>query len=181
MDLKKLGFVSTPRGYEGHFIVSEYPKNLGVIPKGISIEIGFSKNFTKKFVVEDSFINEKKLFIIKLKGIDNSEEIVNFKEQAIFISLSELDKFNPDYIFDEELIDCEVYNFETNEFIGKITEVWDMPANPVWLVSTSGGELPIPAIPDFIKELDLRKKKIKLFVMDGLMDLLNQSGREDED
>ena len=56
-----------------------------------------------------------------------------------------------------------------------------MPANDVWLVQTPKGNLPIPVIDQIIIKRNMESKSIEIFVMPGLMDLLNNTEEEADD
>ena len=85
------------------------------------------------------------------------------------------------YIYSyDDVIDCQVFDANSGELIGKVIEVWTMPANDVWLTETSKGNLPIPVIDDIILKTDFQAKKIEIFKMDGLMDII-EGNEEDRD
>jgi 16S rRNA processing protein RimM len=69
-------------------------------------------------------------------------------------------------------LDCNVFDIDKNEIIGKIVDIWEMPANNVWIVKTEQGNVPLPVIDDVIKEKDFINKIIKIKMLDGLEELM---------
>jgi ribosomal 30S subunit maturation factor RimM len=56
-----------------------------------------------------------------------------------------------------------------------------MPANDVWVMKTEQGEIPLPVIDDVIISTDISKKTITVYMMDGLLDLVRQHAKEDDE
>jgi ribosomal 30S subunit maturation factor RimM len=59
------------------------------------------------------------------------EDASRFKEKAIFVWREIIKKFNPDLILESDVIGCNVIDIVDNKTIGKIVEVWYLPANDV--------------------------------------------------
>ena len=63
------------------------------------------------------------------------------------------------FIFD--LIGCEVWEEGSNRLIGRVVEVERYPANDVYVVeTTSGKEVRCPVVKQFVKKVDVEKRKI---------------------
>ena len=56
-----------------------------------------------------------------------------------------------------------------------------MPANDVWVVKTAQGDVPLPVIDDVIKKVDIAKKQIEVFLIEGLMELAGGEDATDKD
>ena len=106
-----------------------------------------------------------------LKEIDNKEKAIELKEQGLFIERNTILKYNPSIVLPDEIIGSKIINNDTDEFIGIVKEYWHLPANDVLLVDTNDGEIPIPYIDDVIKDINIKNRIIKIFLLDGLMEL----------
>lgn len=70
------------------------------------------------------------------------------------------------YVFD--LIGCRVVG-KGDRDIGLIDDVWKTPANDVFAVKTASGEVLIPVVQSVVKEIDLRRKIVKIEEIEGLL------------
>ena len=180
MQIKNLGTITGVKGQDGAFVVSGYPLPLGDIPAGIKIKIGLSQNFLREYIIESHYVDSKGRNEFKLRSVNDATAAKLLKEQAVYIERSEIEKFNEVYLFNEDLLGCTVIDDETDEVLGELIEIWNMPANDVWLVLTNRGELTVPAIEEFVRDIDIEAKKIRIFVMPGLLDLLDKSQQPDD-
>lgn len=175
-----IGIVGNHYGYEGEFnFILEY-KAINFLPKGFRIYIGYSPNFANEYIIE-KFEKKNNRVIAKLQGINSKEEVEKLQERGIFASELEIKKYNEQFIPTDNIIGCEVIDNLNGQKIGKIIEVWELPANDVWLVETDFGELPLPVINDVIVETNFENKIVKINVIDGLLDLTHGRGVVDED
>lgn len=181
MEKKLIGTIASPKGYDGYCRLAEYPVRMGALEPGTSVYIGYSGNFGQEFKVQAMRPSGRNGFEIKLVGVDSKEAIEAFKEKGLFVAKEDVYKMKPGYFFDDELIGCSVYDKANGALIGELIEIWDMPANEVWLVDTPGGELPVPVIDDIHAEIDYNGRIIRITLMDGLMDLLDGKRGEDDD
>ena len=79
-------------------------------------------------------------------------------------------KLEKDEYFIADLIDLTVVDEEENE-IGILVDVMKTGANDVYIVKNEEGkELLFPAIKECILNVDFKKKKVTVHVMDGLLD-----------
>lgn len=179
MSLKYLGRITGIRGFNGELFVDDVPKKLKTIKPDTVIKIGFSENFCEEYTVR-TWRGQKGNVILQLKEITSDNQAKDLKEKAIYSEEKNIkNEENKEFLSD--FIGFDVINKDTNELIGKIIEEWEMPANDVWLVQTPKGNLPIPVIDQIIIKRNMESKSIEIFVMPGLMDLLNNTEEEADD
>ncbi len=177
-----IGTIGKARGVSGEFFIYSFLAKITELPENFNIKIGYSESFSNIHKLEYIDFPAPNKFVGKIKGINSKEEITEFKEQGIFASLSEILKSNPDFYMIDDILDCQVRDVETQEIIGHIIEVWDMPANDVWLIETKDGDLPVPVVESIVKNVDFENKTVDIFMMEGLRDLLHASkDSSDED
>ncbi len=175
-----IGVVGNYFGYKGDFnFVLEY-KKIEAIPDGFKVKIGFSPNFSEEYTIE-RFEKKNNRAIAKLIEINNKEEIEKLRNKGIFADEEEIKKFNDKFVPSSNIVGCKVIDIQNGNELGEIIEIWELPANDVWLVSTNFGELPLPVIDDVVVETDFENKIVKINVIDGLLDLTHNRGAIDED
>jgi len=171
MELKKIGNIVNSKGIDGNLILVGCSKGL-FLSKDCEVFIGYTESFAEKYILAEDFIGNINRSELSLKNIDSKEKTQELKEKALFATKEDILKNNEGYIFPDEIIGCRVLLLEDDSCIGEIIDIWDLPANDVWLVETEKGNLPLPVIDDVIKEIDLQNKVIKIILLDGLIDLI---------
>ena len=109
----------------------------------------------------------KNCAIIKFKEIKDMNEAETFKGTVLF---SEKSKNLPEGVYYVgDLMGLKV--FGDGKEIGEVTDVFKTGANDVYTVKTpEGKEVYIPAVKEFIKNIDLDSKTIEINLVDGLLD-----------
>lgn len=175
-----IGVVGNYYGLEGEFNLKIEYSEIRELPKGFKVRVGYSANFAEEFIIE-RFERKNNRAIAKFLGINDKETIAMHKEKGIFADEEEVQKYNSKFIPTDKIIGCLVLDAATGQKIGEVIEVWELPANNVWLAKTDSGDLPIPVIDEVILETDFDRKIIKINVIDGLLDLTHGRGVVDED
>ncbi len=179
-NLVLIGVVGNYFGYKGEFnFLLEY-KKIEALPDGFKVKIGYSPNFSNEYTIE-RFQKKNNRAIAKLTEINNKEGIEKLRDQGIFADEEEIQKYNDEFVSSNTIVGCKVINIANGEALGEIVEVWELPANDVWLVQTEFGELPLPVIDDVVVEADFASKIVKINIIDGLLDLTHNRGAVDED
>lgn len=172
MSYKLVGTIVKPKGLTGQFSLRGFPEDMADLSPGVKIKIGYSETFSKIYTIR-SWEKKSRVIIVALEEIGNPEDLRQFKEMGVFVSEEDIKYADSDKFFVDELVGCSVFNIQTNEYIGKVSEVLVLEANDVWFVDTERGQLPLPVIDDVIKNVDLLKRKIEVELIPGLMDLIN--------
>ena len=169
-ELEYIGTISGPRGFKGEMTVKDVPPGIDGIKKDSDVFIGFSANFSTKYTCI-KWINSHRKSQLQVKEISDEKQVKLLKEKGIFVSKSNIFKPQGKQLRND-LINCQVKDLSTNEFIGKIIDIWFLPGNDVWLCETERGELPIPVVDDVIKKVDTDNQLVEVFLPDGIWDLV---------
>jgi 16S rRNA processing protein RimM len=121
-------------------------------------------------VVVESAREHKKLFIIKFQGFDNVNEAEKFKGWLLKVEEKYVTELPEDEFYHHEIIGCTVVTDEGQE-LGTISEILSPGANDVWVVERSEGRpVLLPYIDDVVLEVNVAKKRVKVHLMEGLLD-----------
>ena len=113
----------------------------------------------------------KNMVILKFKGYDNINDVETWRQRDLLITRDQAVKLKEDEYFITDLIGLTVVN-EEETVLGRVKDVLETGANDVYVVELTGGkELLLPAIKDCILNVDLEGGRMKVHVLDGLMDL----------
>ena len=113
----------------------------------------------------------KNMVILKFKGYDNINDVETWRQRDLLITRDQAVGLKEDEYFITDLIGLTVVD-EKEEILGSVKDVLKTGANDVYVVElTSKKELLLPAIKDCILDVDLDNGRMKVHVLDGLMDL----------
>ena len=120
----------------------------------------------------------KNLAIVKFAAFNDVEQVQNLHNTEVFIYREDGQKLEEGEYYIADLIGCEVITVE-GKALGRIKDVLQTGANDVYIVDTTAGgdtslgdktgELLLPVIPDCIKNVDIEKGVITVFLMPGLI------------
>ena len=107
--------------------------------------------------------------VLRFAGIDNPEDAARLTNRALAVPRDQAVELPHDtfYIFD--LIGCDVFDDCSGNLLGKVIEVEQYPANDVYVLETvEGKKVLFPATRDFVKNIDIKNKKITVINTDQL-------------
>lgn len=137
----------------------------------------FLNNF-KRFFLSPDGENELKavkiqphggVVLIAFKGIDTVEQAESLRGKTIYIFRDDISLPEGRYFIDD-LIGCEVFDADSGEKYGIISEVSQTGANDVWHISSGGREYLLPAIDEVIVSVDPEKERLEIRPMKGIFD-----------
>lgn len=112
----------------------------------------------------------KQYAILKFKGFDNIDDIQKYKGKPLLVTRENAVKLGRDEYFIADLIDMAVYD-EENRYLGVLTNVIETGANDVYEVRFEDGrQVLFPAIRQCILDVDMESRRMKVHIMDGLLD-----------
>lgn len=177
--LRYIGTILRTHGTDGSVFVGEASPTLE-LPIGTTIHIGFSGQFATPYKLKTLRPGNHGV-VLSVEGISTPESAAGLREEGVFVEEALLVSGNKDEYFTDDIIGCEVIEQASGKVIGKVTDVWIMPANDVWVVTTERGDVPLPVIDDVIKRVDIAKKQIEVFILEGLMELAGGDDVTDKD
>lgn len=111
----------------------------------------------------------KNMVMLKLKGYNNINEVLKFKEKAIMIPESDAVELKEDEYFLYQLKGIEVFDTDGN-YIGVVKEVLQPGANDVYVVKNGRKEYLIPGAKEIVPVIDVKNKKMIVKVIEGLLE-----------
>jgi len=111
----------------------------------------------------------KNIVLITVDGISTIEEGEKYRGKKVYIARKDLKLKKGDYLI-VDLIGCEVFDADTNEKYGEITDVSRTGANDVWHIKRDDKEYLIPAIPSVVGDVDVEKNKVTITPLKGIFD-----------
>ena len=111
------------------------------------------------------------MVILKFKGVDDRNAAEALKESDVMITEADLKELPEDTFYVRDLIGCSVFNVETGTEIGTIRDVLQNSAQDIYVIKTAGGkDAMIPAVGDFVDEVNIEERFVKVRLIPGLID-----------
>ncbi|MDR0292865.1 MAG: ribosome maturation factor RimM [Oscillospiraceae bacterium] len=107
----------------------------------------------------------KSLVLMKLEGTDTVEAAQALRDSVLRIDRSDAALPEGRY-FIKDLIGLAVFDGE--ERVGTLYDVLCAPAHDVYVVRGDGGEHMIPAVPAFVKEIDIDGGVVRVALIEGM-------------
>ncbi len=131
--------------------------------------IGTSAEHAEACAIEQVEVRERQGVLVKFKGIDSRTGAESLVGKYLFVDQPGAIEPGKGSFLIDDIIGCEVITVE-GTVVGKIEEVYKLPAQDVWAIRNGKDEILIPAVKEFVKSVDLQKKRIVLQVIEGLLD-----------
>lgn len=111
------------------------------------------------------------MVILKLKGVDDRNAAEALKGTDLFVLESELPELPEDTYYIRDLIGMNVV-LEDGKLIGEVKNVIQNSAQDVYEIKLENGKTGyIPAVSQFVLDVNLDKKEITVRLIEGLLDL----------
>lgn len=155
MDTIVIGKIVTVRGLKGELKVYPYTDYKQRYEELDEITVS-----GRKYNIS-SVSYAKEMVLLKLNGIDTVESAKTFVGKEISIGREQTRKLDEDEYLIIDLIGCSVYD-EQNNLVGKIKDVLTYVSSDIYVISTESGEILIPAVERFIKNIDVKAKRVSI-------------------
>ena len=112
---------------------------------------------------------QQEMVILKLSGIDNRNAAEAMKNKDVYITEEDLEELPDDTFYIRDLIGLEV--IDDSGRIGVIKDVLQPSAQDVYVIQTDKNQdIMIPAVKEFVKEVNLEEKYIKVSLIEGMLE-----------
>ena len=165
-NLLEIGQIVNSYGIKGFLKVVPFTDDITRYNDLKTIYIEKNKKLEEMEIEEVKY--HKNLVLLKLKGIDDINQTIPYKNCYIKIDRENGVDLPENTYFIVDLIDMEVYT-EENNLLGKIVDVFPTGSNDVYVVKDDlGKQVLLPAIREVIKKVDVENKKMIVHLIDGL-------------
>lgn len=167
MEYIKVGRIINTHGIRGELKVFPLTDNLDRFD---DLKIVYIGNNKEKVEIEQVKYH-KGLAIIKLKEFHNINQVLKFKDDFLYIDVEDKVELPEDHYFIFDIVDCNVYDTEGRK-IGVVTDVLQYTSNDVYVVKDKekNKEYLIPAVKEFVVDIDVENKKIIIDPIEGMIE-----------
>lgn len=118
------------------------------------------------FTVE-SYKLHKGFIMLKLKGLDNINDVLKFKGETIYKSIEDIDNLKDGEYYFKDLRNLDVY--VEDKLVGKVMQVEKGVGYNFLRIKKDKEEVLVPYLKQFVLNVGLDKKRIDIVKMDGLL------------
>ncbi len=106
--------------------------------------------------------------LITLEGVASPEEAARLRGTAVYARRTDLDP-RGELVFLAETVGLPVHHAETGDYLGRVREVDTSRPTTLYVLETPHGEVLLPAVREFVKEIDIERGLLVLPIP-GLFD-----------
>lgn len=168
MELIAIGRISKPIGTRGEVKIlplTADPQRFTILR---SVWVGHRETAAKQQKVLAARVDSRQI-VVSLSGIENANVAEQLRDQYLFVLKEEVVKLRAGSYFMDDVIGCEVVT-EDNIKVGKVSDLFSLPANDLWMVWNGKKKILIPAVKEIIWHVDVEKKRITIHALEGLLD-----------
>ncbi len=160
------GKITGTHGIRGMVRIQPWCDDIGFLSKIKYIYLDGLGN--TKLIKERIAVNGN-VFIAKFSGIDTVADAEKLRDKVIFINRDDAAIKEGSY-FIQDILDCKVYDADSKELLGVVTDVSQTGANDVWHISNATGEYLVPVIDEILHKVDIDAGEIFITPMKGIFD-----------
>lgn len=160
------GKIANTHGIRGDVVVDSYCDSPDVLIDLPSLFLKNGREYRELTVTKASYFKGRVLF--HFEGYETVEAAIPLKNRIIYAKREDFILEEDEY-FIADLIGLSVYDEESGECYGKLTDVLNYGASDIYEIERSDGKKSyVPVVPDFVKRVDI-EKGIYISVIEGLL------------
>lgn len=154
-----VGVIIKPHGLKGEVrikVLTDFPERFTDGAEFYIFGDKLSGNKTK--ILQPRIFGE--FVFTRLELFENMNDLQGIKGSHLAIRHDELMALPEDNYYTFDLLQCSVF-YSNGEYLGKLVNIFQIPANDVYVVKDSLGlEHLVPAHKDFVESVDIKKREI---------------------
>ena len=109
--------------------------------------------------------------LLTLEGIDSREAAIAYRGRSFYLHRSEV-PLAKGAMFIADMIGLPVLHAESGELLGELSDVSEISGRRIYTVKTERGEVLLPAVPEFIKEIS--EEGMRVLPIPGFFDEVDE-------
>jgi 16S rRNA processing protein RimM len=159
-------------GLKGYMKVQPTSSDPGRMASLTELFVGATEESAQLRRIEDVILRQGAV-LLKLAGVDDRTAAEKLRQCFLYVDESHAQAPPSGAYFVHDIVGCEVRDTE-GTVIGTVESVQKYPAQDLWSIRTPTGSFLLPAVKEFVKKVDLRRRTVTVWLMEGLRE--QQSG-----
>ena len=145
------GRICTAHGVKGALKVEHLCDSASVLAKQKRIFLLRQGEYVERRVISASASGQ--FVIMTVEGIADRESAIVMRGKTVYLHRDDIPVAKGAMLI-ADMIGLPVYHAESGESLGKISEVNDIGGRRIYTVATERGDVLLPSVPEFIKEIN---------------------------
>lgn len=107
--------------------------------------------------------------ILEFNEYNNINDILKFKNLGLFVDENDVDELSDGEYYIYKLIGLDVFD-QNDNIVGKLKNVLSTLANDVYEIDYKGQSVYVPAVSQFVENVDIENNKITIKFLEGMLD-----------
>ncbi len=178
-DLLEIGAVIKAHGIRGEILVDYYAESLELLHGTIFLQKG--RKPPEAFTVLQRR-NHQGRILLQLKGIEDRTMAETLRGYRVLTPKDKLPQIEGPEIYLHDLMGLRVVLHDTGDELGSIVAVDTSSGQELWGIATVDGyEILLPAVPEFVREIDIKHGLVRISPPEGLLELYRQDTKTAHD
>ena len=162
MDYIYIGDIVNTHGIKGELrILSDFKYKDKVFVHDFCLYVGRNK----ELLTIDTYRTHKEYDMVKFYEVEDINDAIAYKGDKVYINKNDI---KIDGYFNEDLIGLDVYGNDI--LLGQVEKIITNNSQELLVIKNNDNKHLIPYVKEFIKKIDLDKKRIDINLIEGLID-----------
>lgn len=171
-----LGRLTRPHSIRGEIRVDYYADSPQLLDKPLLLRAGAGPARPVKVASWRAWRDQ---LIIRLEGVDDRGAAEMLRGRELLIDAAHLPEAAPDEPYLHDILGLPVLLAATGEAVGVLEDVLFPAGQEVWTIRAADGhEILLPAVPEFVDDIDPEGGRILITPPEGLLDLYAADGAQ---
>lgn len=153
-------------GVRGELKIASYSRTEEEYRRLGTVLVGRDERSAQLREIESVKMRGEEIYV-KFRGIDDKDAADLLRGHFLFVEESKRKRLPKDKHYIDEIIGCAVKDKSGREY-GTVTAVEEYPAQMIYTVRTPSGDVLLPAVPEFIRSMDVEQRTIIVTPPEGL-------------
>ena len=164
-DTLRVGVISSTHGVRGEVKVYPTTDDVNRFKKLKTVILDTGREQMTLSIESVKFF--KNMVILKLQGVTDVNRALAMRNAVLYIDRKDV-QLPEGSFFLADLMGMEVRDAASGAVLGQIADILTLPANNVYVVRGGARELMIPAVDQFIAEVNVDEGYLRVNMMEGL-------------
>lgn len=165
-----VGGVAKPHGIRGEFCIKNYADSPLLFDRVSTLFLQDGTKSPKSYVI-NSWREHKGLVLLKCRGIEDRDQAESLRGQTVLIREDELPELDDGEHYIIDMLGCRVV-LRDGSYVGMLEHFYENAEQDVWVIVTDDRkEVLLPAVPEFVLDVDLDNEVVTIDPPAGLLDL----------
>lgn len=165
-----VGGVVKPHGIRGEFCIKSYADSPSLFSRVAALFLQKDTGRPQPFTVR-SWREHKGLILVKLNGVDDRNRAEELRGRTVLVHEDDLPDLEEGEHYLYQMMGCRVV-LEDGTAVGVLENFFETAEQDTWVIVTDDGkEVLLPAVPEFVLDVDLDEELIVIDPPEGLLDI----------